>query len=274
MSSSKRKISNKVVISATDMEESQTVPTSVGQAEIFSTSRPHSEDPNEDAAGLIDIDSSSAVLAVADGAGGHPGGKEAAQAAVQAILNAVEESANAGQELRNAILNGFEEANRAVGDLGTGALTTLSVVEIQGNQIRPYHVGDSMILALGQRGKIKLQTVSHSPVGYAVESGLIEEEEALSQLDKYSVLNMVGASDMRIELGPTFELSQRDTLLVASDGLSDNLSIGEIAEVIRKGDLSTATSSLAEQCIVRMEDDDEDSWSKPDDLTMIAFRMN
>ena len=50
-----------------------------------------------------------------------------------------------------------EAANRAVAELGVGAATTLAVVEIQGRSVRTYHVGDSMILAVGQRGKVRFQ---------------------------------------------------------------------------------------------------------------------
>ena len=104
-------------------------------------------------------------------------------------------------ELRDAILNGFEDANGAVQALGIGAATTLAVVEVKENIVRPYHVGDSMILVVGQRGKIKLQSVPHSPVGYGVESGLLDEKEAMYHEERHLVSNVVGSPDMRIESG-------------------------------------------------------------------------
>ena len=36
-----------------------------------------------------------------------------------------------------------------------------------------------------KRGKIKLQTVSHSPVGYAVESGLLDEEFQIGESQSF-----------------------------------------------------------------------------------------
>ena len=77
------------------------------------------------------------------------------------------------EPLRPAILDGIEAANAAVRAIGTGAATTLSLVEIQGRVVRAYQVGDSAILLAGQRGKLKYQTIAHSPIGYAVEAGLI-----------------------------------------------------------------------------------------------------
>ena len=48
------------------------------------------------------------------------------------------------EQLRGAILNGIEAANRSIRELGCGAATTLALVEIQDRTIRPYHVGDSV----------------------------------------------------------------------------------------------------------------------------------
>ena len=133
-------------------------------------------------------------------------------------------------DLRAAILNGIEAANQAVRDLGTGAATTLALVEIQDRTIRTYHVGDSEILVTGQRGKVKLQTIPHSPIGYAVEAGLMEEEEAIHHEARHVISNVIGSDQMRIEMGPPTELAPRDTLLLASDGLFDNLFPDEIVE--------------------------------------------
>lgn len=70
--------------------------------------------------------------------------------------------------LREAILDGIEQANQIVMDLCSGCGTTIAAVEITNQDVRPYHIGDSEILVTGQRGKIKFQSISHSPVGYAV----------------------------------------------------------------------------------------------------------
>ncbi|MEN8164347.1 MAG: ATP-binding protein, partial [Acidobacteriota bacterium] len=48
--------------------------------------------------------------------------------------------------------------------------------EIDGRSIRPYHVGDSQAVVCGQRGKLKLQTMAHAPVAYAVEAGVLDED--------------------------------------------------------------------------------------------------
>jgi serine/threonine protein phosphatase PrpC len=176
------------------------------------------------------------------------------------------------ENLRGAIINGFELADRAISALGTGAAATLAVVEIQGAHMRAYHAGDSMVLVTGQRGRIKWLTIPHSPVGYAVEAGLLDRGEALHHEDLHLVSNLLGTQDMRIELGATVSLAPRDTVVLASDGLSDNLHLDEIVERVRKGPLSRAVDELAALGRKRMEAPAEGTPSKPDDLTFIAIR--
>ena len=109
-------------------------------------------------------------------------------------------------------------------------------------------------MVVGQRGKLKLLTVSHSPMGYAVHSGLLDEVEAMQHEDRHLVFNVVGIPDMHIEMGMDVELSARDTVVIGCDGLFDNLASEEIIEILRTGNLLDATRELVEQCIERMQE--------------------
>lgn len=271
-------------------EEAMTAPVTFdvggGAAGVFSSRSPAKETPNEDAAAIIPAGPDALVLAVADGLGGKADGERASRTALQELRAAVEEAAaahgvapdesgaeaNGAAMLRASILDGLDRANRAVLALGTGAATTMAVVEIAGRTVRPYHVGDSLILLVGGRGKIKMQTISHSPVGYGVEAGLLDDVEAMHHKDRHLVSNVVGCPDMRIEIGPARQFAPRDTLLIASDGLSDNLHVEEIVDRIRKGRLAAGLQTLADDAGLRMRAPAEGQPSKPDDLTVVIYR--
>jgi serine/threonine protein phosphatase PrpC len=77
---------------------------------------------------------------------------------------------------------------------------------------------------------------------------------------------------MRIDVGLPVELARRDTLLLASDGLSDNLHMDEIVATVRKGPLRETTRQLARRALDRMEGGKDGEPSKPDDLTFVVFR--
>ena len=239
---------------------------------VLSQRSPHKDTANEDSAAVIPYGEHAVVLVVADGLGGAALGEEASALAVRRIRLTLAQADPELVMLRSAILNAIEAANRDVLDLGRGAATTLAVVEVVGNTIRPYHVGDSGILAFGGRGKIKLQTTAHSPVGYAVEAGLIDESDAMHHADRHVVSNVVGADDVRIEIGSEKQLAPRDTLLLASDGLFDNLHQGEIIEIARKGAVGKACSELQSTAHQRMTEPADGLPSKADDLTIIVCR--
>lgn len=255
-----------------DVTAVQLVETPVGQAAMYSRVGPGKEGPNEDACAVLPYGDEGCVLVVADGVGGERDGSEASRITIQALSSSLDEAVKTDLPIRTAILNGIDHANAEVIALGTGAATTIVAVQIAGGVMRPYHVGDSMVLVVGQRGKVKHQNIPHGPVGYAVEAGLLDEAEALHHEERNIVTNVVGASDMRIEVGPRLTLAARDTVLLASDGLSDNLYAEEIVNGIRVGGLEAATRELAERCRKRMTGPRPGRPSKPDDLTLIAFR--
>lgn len=245
-----------------------------GQAVVYSARSPAKETPNEDAAALLPFGAASGVLIVADGAGGARSGGQAARLTIESLAAALEEGQASGQSLRSSILNGIENANRNVTATLPGAATTLAIAQVEEGVTRPFHVGDSTIVVLGQRGSVKHQTVPHGPVGYAVEAGMLDESEALHHAERHLVSNVVGSAGMRIEIGPALALAPRDTLLLASDGLSDNLYFTEIVERIRKGPLVAAGEALVRLSRRRMLTPAEGSPSKADDLTFVLFRRS
>jgi serine/threonine protein phosphatase PrpC len=236
-------------------------------------SRAHSlRQPNQDAAAVIPAGAVASVLTVADGMGGTRRGAEAAEIVVRRLGEAV--AGGDGGKLRTAILNAIESANEHLVSELPDAGTTLAVVEIDGHQARPYHIGDSAILVFGRGGKLKLHTVAHSPVGFGVEAGLLDPEEAMFHDERHIVSNMMGCPGMRIELGAPIQLARHDTLLLASDGLTDNLSVEEIVGIARKGPPDRAVAALAGLAWQRMTEEHPELPSKQDDLTILLYRRS
>jgi serine/threonine protein phosphatase PrpC len=243
-----------------------------GTAVAYSCRDPHKETENQDTAAIIPYGPAAAVLVVADGAGGLPAGKRASLTAVTTLAESLHAAMNETALLRTAILNGIEAANNAVLALANGSATTMTVITVEGLLARSYQIGDSEAIIVGQRGLIKLQTTAHSPTGFAVEAGFLDEREALHHEERHLVSNFLGTNDMRIDVGAMVELSPRDTILVASDGLMDNVHVDEIIECVRKGALTDAARSAVELALQRMQTTGDGQPSKPDDLSLILFR--
>ena len=254
------------------MRRAELVPLVAGTAVVFTSPSPSREGDNEDACAVLPYLGGEAALVVSDGVGGARAGGDAARRTIAALDRALTRGLREDAQLRAAILDGIEEANRTVSDLGGGAAATVSVVAVDGTAMRPYHVGDSTILLVGGRGRLKHQSLSHGPVGYALEAGLLSEVEAMHHQERHLVSNLLGSTDMRIEVGPRIPLAPRDTLILASDGLIDNLYLKEIAETVRKGSLEVAADGLAGACRERMLEPARGQPSKEDDLTFLLYR--
>jgi len=114
----------------------------------------------------------------------------------------------------------------------------------------------------GMLGVVKVLTNE----GYQVDDALLHDERHL-------ISNAVGLSDMHVDVGSKITLAKRDTVLIASDGLFDNLPISEITEIICQGLLADAGKKLVRVCSRRMSlDESSDRPHKPDDMSFILFR--
>jgi len=243
-----------------------------GVFSAYTCPSPDKDTENEDTVAGIPYGPQAAVLIVADGAGGLPAGKRASLVAVTTLVASLQAAMEETMLLRTAILNGIDAANLAVQQLGNGSATTFTVLTIEGLTVRAYQIGDSEAMVVGQRGLIKLQTTAHSPTGFAVEAGFLDEREALHHAERHLVSNFLGTTDMRIDIGAEVTLRPRDTILLASDGLMDNVHVEEIIERVRKGPIDDAIARVVTLANRRMHGATPGQPSKPDDLSLILFR--
>lgn len=244
-----------------------------GGSLIAYTSRsPDKETGNEDTVAIIPWGPGAVVLVVADGAGGLPAGKRASLTAATSLAESLHVALEKTALLRTAILNGIEAANDAVRELANGSATTMTIVTIEGRSARTYQIGDSEALVIGQRGLIRLQTTVHSPTGFAVEAGFLDQRDALHHAERHLVSNFIGTVDMSIDVGAGVDLRPRDTVVLASDGVTDNVHIDEIVELARKGPLDEAADAVIAKAVQRMANERRGQPSKPDDLSLIVYR--
>ena len=182
-----------------------------------------------------------AVLAVADGVGGHQAGEVASQMAVDgvtAFLGRASESAQAKDADRTPLLRSALIAiNKQIFDAasenppGGHMATTLSVAMIEGAVIWIGHIGDSRIYLYRDRRLAQL-TPDHSWVAEEVARGAITAEEAENHPRRNILTRAVGTA---AEVEPATlkgDLLPGDTLMLCSDGLYGMVSEDRIAAVL------------------------------------------
>ena len=263
---------NNKIITRFDATDTEALGISLNHGDVvcYSNRSPKKATPNEDALAVIPLNDKTTILVVADGLGGMSAGEQASQIVVECLIASLRYT-----ELftREAIINGIDDANKQILNMKTSAGSTVSIAEITGNKLRTYHAGDSLILLTTSHGKIKYQTLSHSPISYALACGALNKEQAMQHPERNLISNYVGCHDMHINVGPIIQLAPLDTIILSSDALSDNLYDKEICGFIRKGPLVDGINKLIMQCNHNMKEILPDRRCHPDDLTLISFRL-
>lgn len=184
-----------------------------------------------------------ALLAVADGMGGHEAGDVASQMVIRTLAQRgsaeVLAALAAGHPLPDArewLAAAIQQANRTVYDqrraAGTDMGTTLVAALMVGDTATIANVGDSRAYHLRPEGIAQI-TVDHSLVERLVATGQITREEAATHPQKNVIYRTMGDKP-RVEVD-FFErqLAPGEALLLCSDGLSGMVSDEHIWQIWR-----------------------------------------
>lgn len=223
--------------------------------QIFSkTDRGRVRTDNQDAyfAGKITDDSVFAV--VCDGMGGANAGNVASELAVRHISEYVIRSYRDGMDmtdtektLKNAIVSAnislYDKAvnNAELAGMGTTAVAAF----VKDGTAVIAHVGDSRIYLVN--GEIKQLTRDHSVVQSLIESGKITPEDAKVHPRKNVITRALGAEEDVAVDSDCINLSNGDTLLLCSDGLTNFLDDKDILTVFQNNDISAVAERLVEE---------------------------
>jgi serine/threonine protein phosphatase PrpC len=233
------------------------------------------KDHNDDNLMIVPIADKGVILAVADGVGSAKKASEASSELLHAISRGIQncDSVESLKFVRNNILDVIESINAKLSSM-SGYLTTLTIGCFFENNAQVFQIGDSGLVVCGQRGKLKYKTMSHSPVGYAVEAGMLEPEDALDHPENHIVDNVVGDHILNVEVSSIIEIAKNDTAFIATDGLFDNYLLDSIIEIVRKGKLEHSANQFTADILAQYNSFQEEAYIKDDDMTFILCRMH
>ncbi len=190
-----------------------------------------------------------ALLAVADGMGGHKGGEVASAMAVEGLRRGLATAPPSG--LADALGPVVVAANDAIFDaaaadpnlLGMG--TTLSVVLVIGDRAFLAHVGDSRAYLL-KEGSLTQLTSDHTWVQDQIDSGLLKAEDAGQHLLRNVLMRAVGTERSAPVDVTSQALSDGDVLVLCSDGLHSLVDEELIAQIAGTREPEQASRSLVD----------------------------
>ncbi len=212
---------------------------------------------NEDSYYVKAYDDKHMLAIVADGMGGHSGGKQASAIAVESIAeyfnsNMSKISGYTSRKIKQAMIDSVKEANKSVYDFSRenselcGMGTTIVVCYISEDKVYTVSAGDSRMYIINDA--IKQITRDHSLVNELLELGMISPNQAKNHPKKNIITKAVGAENS-IEPDVYMEkLKNDDTILLCTDGLTNMIENETITEIINSGnELSECANSLVEQ---------------------------
>lgn len=192
-----------------------------------------------------------ALLAVADGLGGHLHGEVAAQIAID-ILGAAFEA-----EAPTKLANPGEFLERALGAAHAAIVreaekrrflenprTVLVACVVQDGHAFWTHVGDCRFYLL-RSGRVVARSRDHTVVQRLIDEGRIREEAAATHPHRNRLLQCLGGyQPPQIEPAAAERLAPDDILLLCSDGLWGPLAQRQMVESLQSRPLPEAVSEL------------------------------
>ena len=194
-----------------------------------------------------------ALLAVADGMGGHKAGEVASEMAIRGLVARLSRDGVAAQVtggLVQALQLTIGELNAEIHRAGSrpetrGMGTTLTAAVITGRALTIGHVGDSRAYLL-RDGELQQLTQDHSWVAEQVAGGVLTPAEAEVHPWRNILTRAIGVEPGVQVDGMTVEVTKGDLLLVCSDGVHALVRDDEISGLLAGGGPQSSSREIVD----------------------------
>ena len=187
------------------------------------------------------------IFIIADGMGGHVGGKEASQLAID-IVN-LEYLSSSSDDILSVLNSAFKTANfkinQSSGDIPfyqkRGTTCTAFVVKNKTGYIA--HVGDTKVYKITKE-KIEQLTNDHTQVEELLRKGILSKDEAKNHPSKSVLVRALGIeSDVEVDVIKDITITNGESFLMCTDGLA-KVSKDEIKNIVLKSSPKDACKKL------------------------------
>lgn len=174
------------------------------------------------------------LFIVADGMGGHAGGKLASETAMKSFVKSVQKSTleDPDEILTNAVKKANDDVIKKAKKVELeGMGTTLVVATIIDGELHVANVGDSRLYLI-TAAEVKQITKDHSLVEEMVRMGELEPSKARTHEKKNVITRAIGVADeVKADIFKV-KLKEEQTILLCTDGLTNMVTDDSIRKVI------------------------------------------
>ncbi|MBR1812016.1 MAG: Stp1/IreP family PP2C-type Ser/Thr phosphatase [Clostridia bacterium] len=209
---------------------------------------------NQDAYRTGELPNGIAFAVVCDGMGGAAGGSVASTVASDTFAQGFVAAAEKGlprKSLKSMLTVLCDKANSAVYTKAqadsalSGMGTTIVAAVTDGARLCTVHAGDSRAYLFADDTLTQL-TKDHSVVQTLLDDGYITEEQAAHHIYKNLITRALGTEpEVPVDYNE-YALNSGETVLLCTDGLTNYLTVGEIAGIIKSNSTEAAAALLVD----------------------------
>jgi protein phosphatase len=197
---------------------------------------------NQDTFGIFPADEKSVapskgrLFVVADGMGGHKGGKVASELAVKTIGDVY--FSDASESVQDSLVKAIQVANAAVFSQSrrdralSGMGTTCVAMVVKGSSVHVAHIGDSRVYRVIKE-RIAQITEDHAAVAEMQRKGILTADEAKHHPERSVLYRALGTKlDAEIDVQSELIVRGKEWFVLCSDGLSNMVEDREIHDIV------------------------------------------
>jgi protein phosphatase len=176
------------------------------------------------------------LIVVADGMGGHQGGKVASEMAVKTMGDAY--FSDKSDNVQTSLANAIQAANETVFSASKrdrslrGMGTTCVAMVVKGSDVYIAHIGDSRAYRV-TRDRILQLTGDHSAVAEMQRRGLLTAEEAKHHPERSVLYRALGTKpEAETDLQPGLSVRGEEWFVLCTDGLTNMVADNEIHDIV------------------------------------------
>ncbi len=193
-------------------------------------------DEQQDAHAMLENGDEHLVI-VADGMGGHAGGRIASSQLIETARRVWDAHRAKPFEPRQLLDRIIREGHAAINEAGAAAglvpRSTAAVLYLGRSRAHWAHVGDSRIYRF-RDGAFRERTRDHSVVQMLVDLGKVAEEEMGAHPDQNRLTQSLGGESQPMPDFGVDDLKAGDSFLLCSDGLWEMVPTGEMQEALAR----------------------------------------
>lgn len=207
---------------------------------------------NQDAVVALIGSEGRALLAVADGLGGHKGGRQAAELAISILTANWEETPL--DEIFLKIHREIKNVQHLDKEL-YGMATTITAVVVEDNKLNGAHCGDTRCSV--QRGSgIRKLTIAHTEAQRLFDAGKLSKEEFINYPRRNVLDRALGGEKTPVIDTFNFQIENGDKIIITSDGVHEKIMQRELLSLVANlNDANEVVQIVKSRILIKKPDD-------------------